>query len=740
MKMASFLLLAVLVLLLNPGMAQAAPEDPAGRGDLTFDDRLNLSEFGQGKADNGETVYRCATQPRRKHTPIPQEQVDRWIQENRIVAGGVIPVFFNVIHTASEGNVTDAQINQQLAVMNRNFSGRDYNGNIVSGAANTGYTFTLAGIRRTRNNKWFRMTPGSSAETQAKNSLAVSPGSTLNIYTCKPGQNLLGWAYFPQDAAGDNIDGVVIHFASLPGGTLAPYNLGGTATHEVGHYLGLYHTFQGGCHSDATCATAGDQVCDTPAQTSTSGCPSGKDTCPQPGQDAIHNYMDYSTDICYTNFTPGQDTKMNTVVTAFRPWIGATRYANDEGGTGGILDEPDPIGPRLDLSEFGESRTNNDELVYRCATKPLKKHLPIPQEQVDRWIQENRIVAGGNIPVSFHVIYKTQRGQTVGNVPDAWIQDQMDVLNNNYAGRDYNGNVVSGAANTGYTFTLVNVDRTNNSKWFGMTPGSKFERDAKNALADNPAGTLNIYTCQPGQNLLGWAYFPQDAAGDNIDGVVIHWNSLPGGSLAPYNLGGTATHEVGHYLGLYHTFQGGCHSDATCASAGDQVCDTPAEGTATSGCPNGKDTCAQAGLDPIHNYMDYSTDICYTNFTTGQDTRMNTIVTAHRPWIGATRVANGAGSIEAARELGAGTVEFSARPNPFNPRTKVDFGLRKDGKVTLRVYDIHGRLAATLVDRRMTAGNHSVDFDAARMASGIYQMVLRIEGEKDQVKRVTLLK
>ena len=728
-KISSFLLM---VFALSLGAAYAQAGQP-----LSFDDR-QLAEFGQRNTDAGEVVYRCATQPRKQHAPIPQEQIDRWIQENRIVAGGVIPVWFHVIHTASEGNVSDAAINQQITVMNRHFSGRDYNGNLVSGAANTGYSFTLAGITRTRNNKWFRMTPGSAAETQAKNALVESPGSALNIYLCKPGQNLLGWAYFPQDAAGDNIDGVVIHYASLPGGTLAPYNMGGTATHEVGHYLGLYHTFQGGCHSDATCSSAGDQVCDTPAQASpTSGCPEGRNSCSQTGLDPIHNYMDYSYDACYTNFTAGQDTRMNTVVTAYRSWIGATRVANDDGRPGSIQDEPDPINPRL-LAEFGERKADNDETVYRCATDEKGPKVRIPTEQIERWIRENRIVAGGVIPVYFNVIYKTQGG-TEGNVPDSWINQQITVMNRHFAGRDYNGNIVSGAANTGYTFTLAGIERVNNRKWFTMTPGSSAEIQAKNAMANTPGSALNIYTCKPGQNLLGWAVFPwTSAAGTNQDGVVIHYNSLPGGSLAPYNLGGTATHEVGHYLGLYHTFQGGCDT-GSCSTTGDNVCDTPAMSTATSGCPAGKNTCSAPGDDPIHNYMDYSTDICYTNFTTGQDTRMNSMVTQYRGWIGATRVANGAGSIQAAREL-SGVTEFHARPNPFNPLTKVDFGLRKDGMVSLKVYDIHGRLAATLVDRRMTAGNHSVDFDAARLASGIYQMVLKVEGEKAQSRRVTLLK
>jgi hypothetical protein len=164
------------------------------------------------------------------------------------------------------------------------------------------------------------------------------------------------------------------------------------------------------------------------------------------------------------------------------------------------------------MNAENERKAESGETVYRCGTVAPKRQDGISQAQVDRWVQENRIVAGGVIPVYFHVIYKTQRGQEIGNVPQSWIDAQMTVLNRNYGGRDYNGNVVSGAANTGYTFTLAGVSRTNSNKWFGMVPGSRSETDAKNALVVNPAGALNIYTCQPGQNLLGWSYFPQDAA------------------------------------------------------------------------------------------------------------------------------------------------------------------------------------------------------------------------------------
>ena len=219
-----------------------------------------------------------------------------------------VDVYFHVITDGSEGNVTNRQIDAQIAVLNKTFGGRE-------GGDATGFSFSLAGVTRTDNAKWYAAKPG--AEHDMKKTLKTGDDSDLNVYSTS-GAAYLGWAYLPSITESNQayLDGIVIDWRTMPGVSDAyagAYDLGETLTHEAGHWINLEHTFYGGC------SETGDFVDDTPAQkVPTSGCPAGKDTCPAPGLDPIHNYMDYSFDSCYTEFTPGQTQRMRDAWLLYR--------------------------------------------------------------------------------------------------------------------------------------------------------------------------------------------------------------------------------------------------------------------------------------------------------------------------------------------------------------------------------------------------------------------------------------
>lgn len=219
-------------------------------------------------------------------------------------------------------------------------------------------------------------------------------------------------------------------------------------------------------------------------------------------------------------------------------------------------------------------------------------------------------VAGGAINVYFHVIRKGT-GVANGDITTTMINDQMNVLNAAYS-------------SWGWSFNLVLTDRTTNTTWYNGCYGSS-ESAMKNALRKGTAKDLNIYTCNPSGGILGYATFPSSySSSPKADGVVMLYSSVPGGSASPYNLGDTGTHEVGHWMGLYHTFQGGC------SGSGDSVADTPAEASAAYGCPINRNTCSSTGNDPIRNFMDYTDDSCMFQFTSGQDARMDSQYTTYR--------------------------------------------------------------------------------------------------------------
>jgi len=145
----------------------------------------------------------------------------------------------------------------------------------------------------------------------------IGDAATLNIYTLtfnsttkSLGSSSIPSAYYREPKS----DGVMVRHSTVTGGPREHYNLGRTLTHEVGHWLGLFHTFEGGCDNGV-----GDNIADTPPQASGSeGCPVGRDSCPGDGPDLINNFMDYSYDACMTSFTKGQITRMREAAKAFR--------------------------------------------------------------------------------------------------------------------------------------------------------------------------------------------------------------------------------------------------------------------------------------------------------------------------------------------------------------------------------------------------------------------------------------
>jgi hypothetical protein len=226
-----------------------------------------------------------------------------------------------------------------------------------------------------------------------------------------------------------------------------------------------------------------------------------------------------------------------------------------------------------------------------------------------------------NIPVYVHQMLSKSGA---GRVSTTQINQQIAEMNQDYAGKDESGhtgtsNDQTTKASTGAHFYLAGVNEYLNDTWHNDRQSTTYRAQTR----QGGPKSLNIWLVD--FNYLGIATFPWDyASNPGIDGIRVQWDSLPGGDIVHYNLGKTATHEAGHWLGLYHTFQGGC------TATNDEVADTPAQQSSTTGCPEGRDSCSLPGLDPIHNYMDYSYDECYDEFTPNQASRIQSMWSAYR--------------------------------------------------------------------------------------------------------------
>ncbi|KAF2790694.1 zincin [Melanomma pulvis-pyrius CBS 109.77] len=253
---------------------------------------------------------------------------------------------------------------------------------------------------------------------------------------------------------------------------------------------------------------------------------------------------------------------------------------------------------------------------FGCRVKPSASFLAAAEamaaaEANSTSSDDFSIQATLTIQTYFHVVAKNTAASG-GYIPQSQLTQQLSVMNSNYAPH-------------GIQFNLVATDYTVNTNW--ASDGN--ELAMKKALRKGNYAALNIYFQYAIGGDFGYCYYPTTVTtGSNAfyrDGCSILYSTVPGGSSTNYNLGKTVTHEVGHWFGLAHTFEGGC------TGAGDNIADTPAQASSSSGCPVGRDSCPSApGLDPIHNYMDYSYDSCYDNFTPNQQTRMLNMYNTYR--------------------------------------------------------------------------------------------------------------
>jgi len=295
-------------------------------------------------------------------------------------------------------------------------------------------------------------------------------------------------------------------------------------------------------------------------------------------------------------------------------------------------DDVSPI-PEEDGFTATERKCGADEILQEQlkTDAALRERMDQIEAFTQRYIQNpdlQKLVNGKiQIPVVVNVLYRT----SAENISPAQIQSQINVLNKDFSATnsDYNktstyNSVKSGDIGIEFVLDQVITKSTTKRSW---QLNDAMKKISQGGISPTSSTTkLNIWVCNLTSGYLGYAQFPGGSSA--TDGVVIDNNAFgtTGSATAPFDLGRTATHEVGHWMNLRHIW-----GDATCGN--DQVGDTPVHNTANYGCPAAghRSTCSGTPIEMTMNYMDYTDDACMYMFSAGQKTRMLAVFASGGP-------------------------------------------------------------------------------------------------------------
>ncbi|NTW31605.1 MAG: T9SS type A sorting domain-containing protein [Bacteroidetes bacterium] len=405
----------------------------------------------------------------------------------------------------------------------------------------------------------------------------------------------------------------------------------------------------------------------------------------------------------------------------------------------------------VEIKNYRRCATTEYMKKQKAINSSLEKQIQQIEEFTQQWIKNNPTESKDKtiitIPVVVHVVYYN----SAQNIPDGRINEQITILNNDYGKLNthsmgvFDPNLkvdtelrfcLAKRTPTGvYTTGIVRKQTTVN----GFTDNDKVKHTSQGGSDQwNPNKYMNIWVCNFSEDgLCGYAQFPSSPL-DNNYGVVINYKyfGLSGYQNAPYNLGGTTSHEIGHCFNLYHIW-----GDDYGSCTGSDMCnDTPNQAEATYGNNSGllTDACSGAPKGIMYmNFMDYSNDITYSNFTPNQKSRIQALFTTGGPLV-SLKSSNGCtpgigAGIDETKDIG----DFNIYPNPTTGSINVSLALVNTGDVTITVSNLLGEIISKVEKQKISSIN--IPIDISTQSSGIYYVKIQTASET-LTKKISLVK